>query len=126
MNNIPKFFKMEGNQKYIAQLEELVEIIVQPCLDFIRDGIVHEATPTVDQNLIVGLLRNLTVLLSPFEEESFYKELDKKVIAITIDYAFIYSTIWSICISCDTEGRKKFDKQFKAICEGSLDHLKKF
>jgi len=123
---MPKFFKIEGNEKYTAQIEELVEIIVQPCLDFIRDGIVQEATPTVDQNLIVGMLRNFTVLLAPFNEEAFYKELDKKVIATTIDYCFIYSCIWSICISCDTDGRKKFDKHFKAICEGSLDHLKKF
>jgi hypothetical protein len=68
----------------------------------------------------------MTVLFKPFEDDNFCKETDKKVIAQTIDYCFIYSCIWSICISCDTEGRKKFNKHFKDICEGALDHLKKF
>lgn len=68
----------------------------------------------------------MTVLFTPFNEEGFFKELDKKVIAQIIDSSFIYSCIWSVCISVDTDGRKKFDKHFKAICEGSLDHLKKF
>jgi len=38
LNVMPKYFKIEGNEKYTAQIEELVEIIIQPCLDFIREG----------------------------------------------------------------------------------------
>jgi dynein heavy chain len=47
-NTLPKFFKAEGNEKFLTGIDELVEVVVQPCLDFIRDGEVHEMTPTVD------------------------------------------------------------------------------
>ena len=32
----------------MVQIDELVEVVVQPLLDFIRDGEVAEMTPTVD------------------------------------------------------------------------------
>jgi hypothetical protein len=47
----------------LAAIDELVEVVVQPCLDYIRNGEVHEMTPTVDQNLFTGLTRNWSNLL---------------------------------------------------------------
>jgi len=70
---------------------------------------------------------NWTMLLKVFEEEAYWKDMDKKKVAQVIDSSFIYSCVWSICISIDTDGRKKFDKYFKSVCEGQAgDHLKKF
>jgi hypothetical protein len=54
------------------------------------------------------------------------KETDKKTLSNIVDSAFIYSAIWSLCISVDTVSRKKFDQHFKKICEGQYEHLKKF
>jgi dynein heavy chain len=61
--NLPKFFHVEGHEKYLTAIDELVEVVVQPCLDYIRNGEVHEMTPTVDQNLFTGLTRNWSNLL---------------------------------------------------------------
>jgi dynein heavy chain len=47
-NNLPKYFKMEGNEKLLSAIDELVEIVVQPLLSYIRDGEVIELTQTVD------------------------------------------------------------------------------
>jgi hypothetical protein len=60
---LPKFFHVEGHEKFLAAIDELVEVVVQPCLDYIRNGEVHEMTPTVDQNLFTGLTRNWSNLL---------------------------------------------------------------
>ena len=43
-NKLPAFFRMEGNEKLLSAIDELVEIIVQPLLSFIRDGEVVELT----------------------------------------------------------------------------------
>jgi hypothetical protein len=37
-------------------------------------------TPTVDQNLFNGLLRNWTVALRVFEDDAFTKDHDKKIL----------------------------------------------
>jgi hypothetical protein len=87
---------------------------------------VHELTPTTDQNLFNGLLRTWTVLLKVFDDEQFIKENDKKALAVIVDSSFIYSAIWSLCTSVDTDSRKKFDLHFKKICEGQYDGFKKF
>jgi dynein heavy chain len=79
-NTLPEFFLQEENQKFITAIDELVEVVVQPCLDYIRTGQVTEMTPTVDQNLFNGLLRNWTVALKVFEDENFIKDHDKKVL----------------------------------------------
>ena len=108
-NTLPKFFHQEGNEKYLNGIDELVEVIIQPCIDFIRSGEVTETTTTVDQNLFNGLLRNWTAMLKVFEDDAFLTTFDKKVMHTIIDSSFIYSTIWSICISIDTTSRKKMD-----------------
>jgi hypothetical protein len=37
-------------------------------------------TPTVDQNLFNGLLRNWTVALRVFDDDQFVKDHDKKIL----------------------------------------------
>jgi dynein heavy chain len=47
-NTLPKHFYVDGNEKFTVQIDELIDVLIQPCLDFIRDGQVTELTPTVD------------------------------------------------------------------------------
>jgi dynein heavy chain len=75
---LPKFFHQDGNEKYLAGIDELVEVVVQPCIDFIRSGEVQETSATVDQNLLNGLLRNWSIHLKVFEDENFLGTFDKK------------------------------------------------
>ena len=41
-----------------------------------------------------------------------------------IESTFVFSAIWSLCISINTEFRRPFDQQFKKICNGELDTMK--
>lgn len=118
-NTLPEGFEEEQ----LKVLDSLFSVVVQPCIDFVR----HEAkeqTPTEDQNLVVSLLRILRSMLKVFDEGT-YTEADKKQKQTVIESCFIFSAIWSLCISINTEFRKPFDQRFKAICNGDLEGIPK-
>ena len=64
-------------------------------------------------------------MLSVFDNENYITTLDKKVVHVVIESCFVFSCIWSLCITINTEYRKPFDQQFKKICNGELDNVKK-
>jgi dynein heavy chain len=43
---------IRSNEFYFKEVEELIDIVVQPCIDFLRDKLKKEIAPTNDQNLI--------------------------------------------------------------------------
>jgi dynein heavy chain len=101
----------------------LIDVIVQPCIDFVRNDC-HETTPTQDQNLVTSLLKIWRGLLTVFDNETFITTLDKKQVHAVLESSFIFSCIWSVCVSINTEYRRPFDQQFKKICNGELDTMK--
>ena len=86
-------------------IDDLVNWLIPPMLDFVRTNAL-ETTPTQNQNLVRSCLRTFRVLLKVFEEDKTKLELPKKDIATIIDGAFLFSLIWSICVSVNTEYRK--------------------
>jgi len=118
-NTLPE--ELEEEQKKL--LDNLVEVIVQPCIDFVRKEC-KEQTPTEDQNLVVSCLRIMLHLFEVFRDGT-YKDADKKVKASIIESCFLFSTIWSLCISVNTEFRRPFDLQLKKICNGEIEGLPK-
>jgi len=115
-------------ENYFKFVDEIIEVVVQPCIDFIRTNC-KEITPTIDQNLVQSLLRIWKTFLDSFNEEGFLQKLeqkDKKAVIQFIDHSFIFSAAWSICISIEGQFRRPFDKYFKEICNGEVENLKKF
>lgn len=86
----------------------------------------QELTPTNDQALIQALLRLWSTLLKNFENESFYAELDKRQAMQIVDNMFLFSAIWSICITCSTADRRKIDTHMKKVLDGSVEGIPKF
>lgn len=39
---------------------------------------------------------------------------------------FLFSVIWSICITCNTECRRTLDQYLKKVLDGSVDNLLRF
>lgn len=105
-------------------LDQLIEVVIQPCLDYIRNE-AKETTPTEDQCLVVALLRIWKALLKGFEDEAFFDSMDKKQIAQVIESSFLFAAIWSICISITSEYRRPFDQRFKKIVNGEIDNIPK-
>lgn len=93
-------------------------------MNYVRNEAKEDA-PTEDQGLVVGLLRILRALLKVFDDEAHYQSLDKKQIAGVIESCFVFSCIWSICITVKTECRRPLDKYFKDVCNGSVEGLPK-
>jgi len=105
-------------------LDNLVYIVVQPCIDYIRTE-AKETAPTEDQCMVVGLLRIWRALMKVFDDEAHFASLDKKQIAGVIESCFLFACIWSICISITTEYRRPFDQHFKKIVNGEIEGIPK-
>ena len=81
----------------------------------------HETTPTQDQNLVNGCLRIWRSFLKIFDNEQSLEGRDKKEIMGILDWSFLFSVIWSLCISVNTEYRKPFDDKIKKLLQGDID-----
>ena len=95
-------------EEHFKTVNELAEVVIPPCLDFVRDHC-HETTPTQDQNLVQSCLKLWRSLLICLEDEKFVESIEKKQVHNIIESSFVFACIWSVCISINTEFRKPFD-----------------
>lgn len=80
-----------------------------------------EISPTLDQNLVLTMMRILRNLLKDFEDEKYYHSFtDHKMKLVTIDNKFMFSFIWGIGGSLTTECRKTFDVFIKKLVSGEV------
>ena len=94
-------------------------------IDYIR-GECKETTPTEDQNLVVSLLRLWRSLMKVFDDETLYPSpLDKKQTAGILEQSFIFASIWSVCVSVNTEYRRPLDQHFKKVLNGDIEGIAK-
>jgi dynein heavy chain len=118
-NKLPTCF----HEDHIKTITELVEVVIQPLIDFVRNECT-ETTPTQDQNLVTSCFRIWRGLLAVFDNENFITSIDKKQVHVVIESCFVFSCVWSICCSINTEYRRPFDQQFKKVCSGELESMK--
>lgn len=128
-NTLPEFFQTTGEEDqgnpFMANVDELTDIVVDPIIAFIRKEC-RETSGTNNQAIVQALLRLWGTLLKKFSEQSFTAELDKRQATAVIDNMFLFSVIWSLCITCDTEYRRPIDGYLKKLCDGSVENLPKF
>ena len=115
-NELPKTFTQDN----VKQIDELVEWIIPPCLAFLRDHC-KETSPTGNTALVRGTLRLLRVLIGCFDDEKVYENTGRKVVSSVIDCSFLFSVIWGMCATVNTEFRKPFDQEFKKTLVGDID-----
>ena len=74
-----------------------------------------------------ALLRLWRSLLKIFDEPGYLQSLgDKKKVISVVDACFLFSAIWSICITVGSDQRRKFDMHMKKVCDGGYEGVKKF
>ena len=113
LNTLPEFLTQledEQTSQFVKNINELVDVIVQPCIDFVRNEC-HEVTPTNDQALVQALLRLWSAQLKVFDDPNFTDpaKLERKTGNQIIDSCFLFSVIWSLCITVSTDDRRPFD-----------------
>nr|XP_045758146.1 dynein axonemal heavy chain 12 [Mirounga angustirostris] len=96
-----------------ALLKGLFGWLIKPTLK-LRKKNCKELIPTSDSNVVVSLTRLFEVLLCNVLEN----DPTSKHIRVWIMASFIFSLIWSIGGSCDTDGRIIFDTFLRSIILG--------
>ncbi|KAM6176988.1 dynein axonemal heavy chain 12 [Erethizon dorsatum] len=94
-------------------LSGLFDWLITPSLKF-RKKNCKELFPTSNSNVVVSLTRLFEVLLCNVVEN----DPTSKHIRVWIMACFIFSLIWSIGGSCDTDGRLAFDNFIRLIIMG--------
>ena len=121
MNELPEGFNTEELKEFVHKtIDDLMGWMVPPLIEFVRRQAI-ETTPTSDQNLVMSCLRTFRTLLKIFDEDKTKLELPKKEIEAIIDGCFMFSCIWSLCASINTEFRKACNDCFKKLLTGDLD-----
>jgi len=115
-------------QSWLERLPESINAVVRRSLclffdryvatsiSFIRTH-VKELCPSVDNNLIESLTKMLDCFLDKFAPKEGVdppSETDFKNLEKDIEMYFMFSLIWSIGGTCDTEGRIRFDAFLRA------------
>lgn len=126
---LPEFIR--SNEHYSKEVEELIRIVVQPCITFVREKC-KEISPTNDQNLIQALCRlwlsQLKIIEGDLPRDSPISPAspDKNKVIEWIDSTFLFACIWSICITVTGDYRKDVSDYLKGIYEGRHQNLEKF
>ncbi|KFO19799.1 Dynein heavy chain 7, axonemal [Fukomys damarensis] len=96
-----------------ALLSGLFDWLITPSLKFLKKNC-KELFPTSNSNVVVSLTRLFEVLLCNVVEN----DPTSKHIRVWIMACFIFSLIWSVGGSCDTDGRLAFDTFIRLIIMG--------
>ncbi|XP_039266483.2 dynein axonemal heavy chain 7-like isoform X2 [Styela clava] len=101
-------------------ITELFDRMIKPVLQWLRKGSVRELSPTTNTNLAVSLMRMMQAHFDEFKDPAKLKNRDEKEQSSIIEGIFLFSFIWSLGSSTDSDGREKFDYLLREIMDGPL------
>eukprot|EP00163_Fabomonas_tropica_P009440 TRINITY_DN1923_c0_g2_i1.p1 TRINITY_DN1923_c0_g2~~TRINITY_DN1923_c0_g2_i1.p1 ORF type:complete len:2559 (-),score=897.69 TRINITY_DN1923_c0_g2_i1:297-7319(-) len=98
-------------QPYREKLEALFEAFLDSSLTFLRKNL-KEAVETVDNNLVHSLCRVLNCFFAKYTEEEGNVISAEQLLGLEslMEPLFLFSLVWSVGATCDSEGQVKFDK----------------
>ena len=106
-----------------TEIQNLFDWIIDPTLAKIRSSFT-EISPTINQNLVISLLKLFKAMLHDFADPVFYAKLEITERLNIIDRFFIFSLYWSLGASCSTKDRKYFDIFVRKLFDGQIPGYK--
>eukprot|EP00803_Ostreobium_quekettii_P003693 evm.model.scf_198.6 EVM.evm.TU.scf_198.6 scf_198:68025-70221(+) len=105
MATLPTHLGKEHKEHMLGLFDWLVPV----SLRFIRRE-VKEGSPTINGNLVVTLMRNISSMLGDWQNEDEYKKLDENAVNVRLESVFVFSLVWSIgATAATTQARQDFD-----------------
>uniref|UniRef100_G1PAG5 Dynein axonemal heavy chain 12 n=1 Tax=Myotis lucifugus TaxID=59463 RepID=G1PAG5_MYOLU len=105
-----------------ALLRGLFDWLIWPSLR-LRKKQCKELIPTSDSNAVVSLTRLFEVLLCDVKSEKARKHHSEGAKDSLLEACFMFSLIWSIGGSCDTNGRIIFDSFLRSVMLGNIESI---
>ena len=98
----------------------LFDWLVPVSLRFIRRDL-KEAAPTLDGQLVTGLMRNFTTMTPHFQDAAAFGKLDEARVRLQVESVFVFSLVWSIgCTNATNQTRTYFDGFIRAAMASAL------
>ena len=105
-------------------LKDLLDRYLEDAVSFVRKR-VKEPCPSVDNNLAASVMRIIETFFEKFSApEAKYKKYndEMKIIENNIEGIFYYACVWSLGVTTNDEGRKRFNEYFfKKTSENHID-----
>lgn len=113
---LPAFFSQDD----VKHIYGLIDWTADHLLEFIRNHI-DETSPTQDQNLIKSFMRLYQSMMKDlYEQESYAIYGDTKVRLAILEGKFVFSLVWTLGGSADTNSRKKIEAEIKKLLSGNI------
>lgn len=103
-------------EAFIEIAKPLFDTFIDPTLEFWRKNI-KEPVPTTSGNLVSSMMKVFGSLINPLCTSSHSSDppIEPKTLSSITEPYFIFSIIWSIGITGDADGRKKFDQWLRSF-----------
>ncbi|KAL3142803.1 hypothetical protein ABBQ38_003102 [Trebouxia sp. C0009 RCD-2024] len=97
----------------LTHIRQLFESVLPSCLRFVRKT-VKEIQPSLDTNLAQSCMLLFSSLLDEFRPSGAEEA------PLWVESLFVFSVVWSLGATGDTEGREAFDTFFRQIMSGAI------
>ncbi|KAI8843136.1 dynein heavy chain and region D6 of dynein motor-domain-containing protein [Chytridium lagenaria] len=96
-------------------IESFFDWIVPPCLEFTRNEC-RELVTTSDINMAWGIMNLMSCQLDEYND--LKHDIPHNVTGIWLTALLLFSSVWSLGGTLDSESRKKFDAFFRRLIDG--------
>ena len=108
--------KVKSNESILTKLNLFFDIYAYPLIKFVRKNLL-EPVSSMDNNLCQSIFRILNCYLVKYNDTEVRTVPAEEIADLDtiIENIFLYATTWSLGVTTNSEGRKRFDKHLREI-----------
>ena len=113
-NTLP--VKVKEFEGIVTKLTSFFDVYVYPMIKFVRKNLI-EPVSSMDNNLIQSIFRILNCYLVKYNDTEVKTVSPEEIqdLDSILENLFIYAVTWTLGVTTNSEGRKRFDKHYREI-----------